>query len=89
MLPVVEMLLSQSHSNLHRCVCVCVPISLVTMVLSCIVSEIKRDIGRKSQFLSPLYTTNHHVGKPAANVSALFFATEPDPWPTSFHKQIL
>ena len=31
--------------------------SIVTMVISCIVSEIKRDIGRKSRFFIPLYIT--------------------------------
>jgi len=32
--------------------------SVVTMAISCIVPEIKRDIGRKSQFfISPIYTT--------------------------------
>jgi len=31
--------------------------SIVTIALSCIVSEIKRDIGQKSRFLHPLLNT--------------------------------
>jgi len=50
--------------------------------MSCIVSEIKRDIGRKSQFLYPR-RRNNLLGKTAANIFALFFTTESDPWPAS------
>jgi len=36
--------------------------SIVTMALSCIISEIKRDIGRKSSFYTPLHSTPPLVG---------------------------
>jgi len=46
---------------------------IVTMALSCIISERKRDIGRKSQFFSyPFYITPH--GKKVTTNFALFLS---------------
>jgi len=49
--------------------------SIVTMDLTCIVSEIKRDIGQKSRFLhTPLHSTPPLWG-PRRNI-AIMFCTE-------------
>ena len=53
--------------------------SIVTMVLSCIISEIKRDIGRKSRFFNtPLYQTPL-LGGSRYN-TAIPFGTEEPEW---------
>jgi len=39
--------------------------SIVTMAVSCIISEIKRDIGRKSIFHTPLHSTPPFRGFPS------------------------
>jgi len=46
--------------------------SVVTMALSCIVSEIKRDIGSKIAIFHTPYTKAPPRGKPAANVLRSF-----------------
>jgi len=46
----------------------------VTMALSCIISEIKRNIGRKSQFFIPLDSTSP-LGGPCQNI-VIPFGTE-------------
>jgi len=45
--------------------------SIVTTVLCCIISEIERDIGRKSRFFIPLLHDNL-LGKTAANIFTMF-----------------
>jgi len=58
--------------------------SIATMALSCIVSEIKRDIGRKSQlFYIPFqHKTSHPFnnlpGNMVADIFVGFFTSEPD-----------
>jgi len=51
--------------------------SIATMALSCIVSEINRDIGRNSQFVYPIICIRHPVRGPGPNiVIGLPFGTE-------------
>ena len=52
-------------------------LALVTMALSCIASEIKRDICRKWRFFIPLLD-NNPLEKTVASTLTLFFATERD-----------
>jgi len=53
------------------------------MVISCIVYEMKRQIGRKSSFFHSLYITVPAVEKRLRIyfIAVFFFTTEPDPWP--------
>ena len=55
--------------------------SIVTMALSCIISEIKRDIGRKSSFFSyPLAFDAPVRGGDSCRNSAMTFGTEKLEW---------
>jgi len=57
------------------------------MAKYCIVSEIKRDIDRKSRFFHSPFYINNRLGKMVANTLALlFFTPEPDPWPVIWCK---
>jgi len=55
--------------------------TIITMAISCIVSQIKRDIDQKSRFLPPPFYTIRHWRKKFVNIFSLFFfTTELDPW---------
>ena len=45
--------------------------SIVTMALCCVISEIKRDIGRKLRFFIPLHST-HPLWGPRRNIAITF-----------------
>ena len=47
------------HTPLSRACVSCYSSSIVSMLMSCIVLEIKRNIGRKSRFFIPLLYNNH------------------------------
>jgi len=46
--------------------------SIVTMALSCIISELKRDIGRKSPFFIPPMHSTPPLGGPRRNIVITF-----------------
>jgi len=53
--------------------------SVVIIDISCIVLEIKKDVGRKSRcFNTPFYVITSGKGKPLQIFSRYFFATESD-----------
>jgi len=56
---------------------------IVTGYTRYIISEIKWDIGWKSQFFVLRFYVATSCGKTAANMFPLFFiTTKPDPWPS-------
>jgi len=68
--------LDRSHTSSYSC-------SIVTMVVSCIVFEIERDIDRIWHFFITLLR-NNPLAKTVANIFALFFfTTKQDPWRTT------
>ena len=60
----------QSHARSYS-------FSIVTIATSCIVSEIKRDIGEKSRFSYPFLLPTGESGCECFH--AVFFTTKPDP----------
>ena len=55
--------------------------TIITMAISCIVSQIKRDIDQKSRFLPPPLLHNKALEKKVCKYFlAVFFTTELDPW---------
>jgi len=51
---------------------------IVTVAISCIFSDIKRDIGRKSRFLHIPPAFNAPVGGPRPNIAITFGVEEPE-----------